>query len=276
MPVCAVIAGGSPHVSAGSTSACWARRWGLAMPGLHVGALVGDDGAARDLRAGARPWSARTRAGSAAARRRRRRRRSAGTGRPGRRPAAPPWRCPSPSRRRSRPRRRSRRREQRLGRRSTSSTVGSPGAFSNVVAPGTAASASATAGTRSARPSSITTSGRSAPSSASTAGRSAETPSPNRILTGRWLRKVAATARHLWRIGYLLAPVQEVPCPESRFVVGAERADRLRVRRQPAVHRDRRPLRRRDASAPGRVLLPAGARGAKPRHDDGAVPARRR
>ena len=34
MPVCAVIAGGSPHVSAGSTRACWARRCGLAMPAL--------------------------------------------------------------------------------------------------------------------------------------------------------------------------------------------------------------------------------------------------
>ena len=32
MPVWAVMPGGSPHVSVGSTSACWARRYGLAIP----------------------------------------------------------------------------------------------------------------------------------------------------------------------------------------------------------------------------------------------------
>ncbi len=109
--------------------------------------------------------------------------------------------------------------------------------------------------------------------------RSAETPSPNRILTGRWLRKpfTDCGAHPVIVVGRLLRSpfVRRIHVREP-FRLGAERADRLRVRRQPAVHRDRHPLRRRDAAAPGRVLLPAGARGAKPRHDDGAVPARRR
>ena len=34
IPVIAVIPGGSPQVRTGSTSACWARRSGLAMPAL--------------------------------------------------------------------------------------------------------------------------------------------------------------------------------------------------------------------------------------------------
>ena len=55
-----------------------------------------------------------------------------------------------------------------------------------------------------------------------------------------------------------------------------QRADRERVQRRDAVHRDRGPLRLRDASPPGLVLLPPGARGAQPRDDDGPVPARRR
>src|SRR3954452_19100857 len=52
----------------------------------------------------------------------------------------------------------------------------------------------------------------------------------------------------------------------------AQRAGRSRVRRAPAVRRDRRALRRRDAAAAGGVLLRAGARGAQPRDDDGPVP----
>ena len=51
--------------------------------------------------------------------------------------------------------------------------------------------------TRPSRPSSITISGRVAPSSASTAARSAATPSPNRILTGRWFRNGATVIRRL-------------------------------------------------------------------------------
>ena len=56
----------------------------------------------------------------------------------------------------------------------------------------------------------------------------------------------------------------------------AQRAGRQRVRRLPAVHRHRRPLRRRDAAAAGGVLLRAGAGGAQPRDDDAPLPARRR
>ncbi|CAA9533201.1 MAG: Ferritin, Dps family protein, partial [uncultured Solirubrobacteraceae bacterium] len=54
-----------------------------------------------------------------------------------------------------------------------------------------------------------------------------------------------------------------------------QRADRPRVRRRAAISRDRRLLRRRDASPPGRVLLRAGAGRAQPRADDDPVPARR-
>ena len=42
----------------------------------------------------------------------------------------------------------------------------------------------------------------------------------------------------------------------------------------PAVRRDRRLLRRRDAAPPGRLLLPPGARGARARDDDDPLPAR--
>ena len=56
----------------------------------------------------------------------------------------------------------------------------------------------------------------------------------------------------------------------------AQRAGRPRVRRPPAVRRVRGLLRGRDAAAAGLVLLPPGARGARPRDDDGPVPARHR
>src|SRR5215208_3669982 len=56
----------------------------------------------------------------------------------------------------------------------------------------------------------------------------------------------------------------------------AQRADRPRVRRAPAVRGDRGALRRRDAPPALALLLPPGARGARPRDDDDPVPARRR
>ncbi|CAA9531285.1 MAG: Ferritin, partial [uncultured Solirubrobacteraceae bacterium] len=56
----------------------------------------------------------------------------------------------------------------------------------------------------------------------------------------------------------------------------AQRADRQRVRRSPAVHRVRGALRRRDAAAARPLLLPPGDGGARPRDDDGPVPHRRR
>src|SRR5919106_1125007 len=56
----------------------------------------------------------------------------------------------------------------------------------------------------------------------------------------------------------------------------AERADRARVRRVPAVRGHRRLLRRRDPAAARVSLLPPGGRGAKPRHDDRPVPPGRR
>ena len=84
---------------------------------------------------------------------------------------------------------------------STSVTVGSPGSFSNRSAPASGAIAAATSATRSSRPWSITISGREAPSSASTDPRSAATPSPNRILTGRWFRNGATVIRRLPAVG---------------------------------------------------------------------------
>ena len=64
--------------------------------------------------------------------------------------------------------------------------------------------------------------------------------------------------------------------PASAFVGPSQRPDRQRVRRSPAVRRDRGALRRRDAAAPGGLLLRPGARGAQPRDDDGPVPHGRR
>ena len=55
-----------------------------------------------------------------------------------------------------------------------------------------------------------------------------------------------------------------------------DRADRARVRGLAAVHSDRHVLRRRDAGAARRALLPASSRGAEPRDDARPVPARRR
>src|SRR6266511_1779784 len=56
----------------------------------------------------------------------------------------------------------------------------------------------------------------------------------------------------------------------------AERAGRARVRRVAAIRGDRGLVRRRDAPAFGRALLPPGRRGAEPRDDDRSVPARLR
>jgi hypothetical protein len=58
-------------------------------------------------------------------------------------------------------------------------------------APSSAAIAAATPGTKPSRPRSMIRNGRLDPSSASTADSSAATPSPKRILTGRWFRKGA-------------------------------------------------------------------------------------
>ena len=57
---------------------------------------------------------------------------------------------------------------------------------------------------------------------------------------------------------------------------GDERAGRARVRGVAAVRRDRGLLRRRDAAAARGALLPPGGRGAEPRDDARAVPARLR
>ena len=163
--------------------------------GLDVGRLVGDHRAARHLRAGAGRGRDAHQRYAPAARTPRRRRRTAGTGRPGRRPGGPPWRCPSTSRRRSRRRRRPRTRPAPRRRCSTSPTVGSPGAFSNRDRAGHGVQRGGDGRDEAVQALVMITNGRTAPSSASTSASSPATPSPKRILTGRWLRKGAIIAR---------------------------------------------------------------------------------
>ena len=157
--------------------------------GLDVGLCVGDDRAAGHLASRCRRWSACTPAGFAAPRTRPRRGRSACRARPDRRPAGRPWPCPLPSpppiaTTASPPLSSSA-----SAASSTSATVGSPASFSNRTAPVSGSNAAATPGTSSGSPRSMITNGRERPRRRAPVRAREATPSPNRILTGRWLRK---------------------------------------------------------------------------------------
>ena len=128
------------------------------------------------------------------------------------------------------------------------------------------------------------TSGRAAPSSASTSPSSRKRRRRTGFCTGRWFRNGGCPssaelpdcphARHA-RLAYRVSPSWRFDV-RVRFRAGLNEQIGHEFGACPAVHRHRRPLRRRDAAAAGRALLPAGVGGAKPRHDDRAVPARRR
>ena len=74
----------------------------------------------------------------------------------------------------------------------------------------------------------------------------------------------------------LTAATEEDPRARSPLRRAAQRPDRQRAGRPPPVPRLRGLLRRPDDAADGRVLLRPGARGARPRDDDGPVPPRHR